>query len=121
MAVRKHILVIAEDSAVRQTKQLILENMGHSVLAVKSVRELEYATSRSVFDLAILGRTVSVPHKQAAAKTFKARLPNVPILEICDISPCVDRPDYVLRSANPEELTSIVSAIFNVEAQSTGK
>jgi DNA-binding response OmpR family regulator len=112
MPFAKHILVYAEDPAVRRTKQLVLESAGFSVIAVGSMREVEYVASRTVFDLVILGRTVAAPLKVLAAQTVKQKLPKAPILEICDFKACVDNPDYVLHNSNPEELMEMVNSIF---------
>jgi DNA-binding NtrC family response regulator len=112
MAFDKHILIYASDPAVRRTKQLVLEQDAYNVIAVGTVREVEYVTARSMFDLMILGRSVSDADKIAAAKAFKSRVPEVPILEICNVSPCVDNPDYILRSSSPEDLTKMVYSIL---------
>jgi DNA-binding NtrC family response regulator len=109
----KHILIYASDAAVRRTKQLVLEQDAYNVIAVGTVREVEYVTARSVFDLLVLGRSVSAGDKVAAAKAFKTRAPEVPILEVCDHSPCVDRPDYILRSSDPEDLSEMVDSILH--------
>jgi DNA-binding NtrC family response regulator len=108
----KHILVLAEDAAVRQTKKLVLEHLGFTVAAVSTVREVEHVTGITTFDLAILGRTVTDPHKCDAAKAIRTRQPNTPLLEICNVSPCVPNADYVLRSPNPEDLAEMVRTIL---------
>jgi DNA-binding NtrC family response regulator len=115
----KQILIYASDAAVRRTKQLVLEQDAYNVIAVGTVREVEYVTARSVFDLMILGRSVTAGDKIAAAKAFKSRAPEVPILEICNMSPCVDQPDYILRSSNPEDLSEMVDSILR--GKSAGK
>jgi DNA-binding NtrC family response regulator len=112
MPFEKHILVYAEDPAVRRTKQMMLEGAGFNVIAVGSMREVEYVASRTIFDLVILGRTVAAPRKILAAQTVKQKLPKAPILEICDYKACVDNPDYVLHNANPEDLMEMVNSIF---------
>jgi DNA-binding NtrC family response regulator len=104
----KHILVLAEDAAVRQTKKLVLEHLGFTVAAVGTVREVDYVAGITTFDLVILGRTVTDPHKREAAKAIRSRQPNTPLLEICNLSPCVPNADYVLRSPNPEDLAEMV-------------
>ena len=108
----KQILVYAEDPNVRRTKQLILEAAGFNVIAVGTTRQVEYVASRTIFDLVILGRTVAAENKKFAAQTVKHKLPKSPILEICDLKQCVDNPDYVLHTANPEELIDMVSSIL---------
>jgi DNA-binding response OmpR family regulator len=114
MPFEKHILVYAEDAAVRRTKELILENAGFNVIAVGTFREVEYVASRSIFDLVILGRTVAAENKRLAAQTVKRKQPNTSILEICDFKQCVDNPDYVLHNSNPEELMEMVKSILHV-------
>ena len=111
-ALAKHILVLAEDAAVRQTKKLVLEHLGFTVAAVSTVREVDHVTGITTFDLAILGRTVTDPHKQEAAKAIRSRQPNTPVLEICNVSPVVPNADYVLRSPNPEDLAEMVRMIL---------
>jgi CheY-like chemotaxis protein len=108
----KHILVLAEDAPVRQTKKLVLEHLGFTVAAVATVRELDHAVKIATFDLAILGRTVSDPHKREAAALLRTKQPNTPILEICNFSPCILNADYVLRSPNPEDLAEMVRVIL---------
>jgi DNA-binding response OmpR family regulator len=108
----KHILVYAENPAVRRTKQLVLESAGYSVIAVGSMREVEYVASRTIFDLVILGRTIEAESKKFAAQVIKQKLPSAPILEICDLKQCVDNPDYVLHTSNPEDLMAMVNSIF---------
>lgn len=108
----KHILVFAEDAAVRHTKKLVLEELGFAVVGTATVREVEHVSGITKFDLAILGRTVSDPHKQEAAKALRTRQPETPILEICNLSPCVQKAEHVLRSPNPEDLAAMVSSIL---------
>lgn len=109
----KHILVLAEDAAVRQTKKLVLEQLGFAVVAVATVREVEHVSGITKFNLAILGRTVSDPHKRDAAKALRTRQPETSILEICNVSPCIQNAEHVLRSPNPEDLASMVKAILS--------
>lgn len=106
----KQILVFAEDPSVRETKQMVLEHVGFSVVSVGTVREVEYVVSRTIFDLAILGRTVAEPHKIQAAAAIRLKQPNLPILEICTVSPSISNPDHVLRSPDPEDLAAMVKA-----------
>lgn len=109
----KHILVLAEDTAVRQTKKLVLEQLGFAVVATATVREVEHVSGITKFDLAILGRTVSDAHKQDAAKAVRTRQPETPILEICNVSPVILNAEWVLRSPNPEDLAAMVKAILS--------
>jgi DNA-binding response OmpR family regulator len=117
----KHILVLAEDAAVRQTKKLVLEHLGFAVAAVSTLREFDHAIKITTFDLVILGRTVSDPHKREAARASRTIQPNTPLLEICNVSPCVLNADYVLRSPNPEDLAEMVKAIVGEKRRSAAE
>jgi len=119
MPFNKQVLVLAEDPMVRHTKQLLLQELGFSVIAVGSLREVEFVASRSLFDLAILGRTVRDPIKKQAAGIIRLKLPKTPILEICDLSHCVDDPDYVLHGHDPEDLAQLVKNIFRLPTTKT--
>jgi DNA-binding response OmpR family regulator len=119
MQFNKHILVYAENPAVRRTKQLVLESAGYSVIAVGTMREVEYVASRTIFDLVVLGRTVHAENKRFAAQVIKQKLPTSPILEICDLKHCVDNPDYVLQTSNPEDLMAMVNSIFGAKDKRT--
>ena len=117
----KHILVFAADSSVRQTKKLILESLGFNVIAVGSLREVEFVTSRSGFDLLILSRMLSTENKRQASVTFRQKMIGAPIMEICDYMPCVDDPDYVLVGSRPEDLADKVREIFPDSRKITSK
>lgn len=108
----KHILVLAEDAAVRQTKKLVLEELGFAVATTATVREVDHVSGITKFDLAILGRTVSDPHKREAAKALRTRQPETPILEICNLAPAILNAEYVLLSPNPEDLAAMVRSIL---------
>jgi DNA-binding NtrC family response regulator len=115
----KHILVLAEDAAVRQTKKLVLEQLGFAVVAVATVREVDHVSGITKFDLAVLGRTVSDPHKREAAKALRTRQPETPILEICNFSPCILHAEFVLRSPSPEDLATMVKSILAEKKSAT--
>jgi DNA-binding NtrC family response regulator len=108
----KHILVFAADSSVRRTKKLLLEALGFNVIAVGSLREIEFVTSRSGFDLLILSRTLSAEHKQQASVIFRQKIIGAPILEICEYKACVDDPTYVLVGSSPEDVAEKMREIF---------
>jgi len=120
MSFHAQILVLAEDPSVRRTKQLVLQELGFDVIAVGTLREVEFVISRSVFDLAILGRSLSAEHKRQAASVIRTKLPNTPLLELCDQQACVDDPDYVLQGHNPEDLAVIVKEIFSGDKPKRG-
>lgn len=110
----KQILCIAEDPAVRQTKQLLLEQIGFSVVAVGTLREVEYVTHRSRFDLVIVGRSFNEALKRSIADTVRRNIPDTPILELCTVSPVISGAEHVLCSPTPEEMADEVRNILRV-------
>lgn len=112
----KQILCIAEDPAVRQTKHMVLEQIGFSVVSVGSLREVEYVSHRSKFDLAIIGRSFAEPVKRSIADSVRRNLPDTPILEMCNVSPVISGADHVLHSHNPEDLAEKVKLILRVQS-----
>jgi hypothetical protein len=113
----KHILVYAENPAVRRTQELMLKDIGFNVIAVGTMREVEYVASRTIFDLMILAWAVSEENKKRAAQTIKLKIPGVKILEICNLKACVDNPDYTLHTSSPEDLVEMIKSIFNIKGK----
>jgi hypothetical protein len=62
---------------------------------------------------------VHAENKRFAAQVIKQKLPTSPILEICDLKHCVDNPDYVLQTSNPEDLMAMVNSIFGAKDKRT--
>lgn len=114
MPTAKHILCVVEDPIVRQTKKMVLEHIGFAVMDVGTLREVEYVTSRSAFDLAIIGRSLSEESKRLMADAIRRNVPGTPILEMCNVSPVITGADHVLRSTNPEDLAEMVKMILHV-------
>jgi DNA-binding NtrC family response regulator len=120
MPLDKHILVYAEDASVRRTQELMLEAAGFIVMSVGTLREVEYVTSRTVFDLVIIGRAITPPNKIKVAQIVQTKIPNALVLEICDVQTCVDNPDYFLVSPTPAELEQKVIEIFRAKGKKAG-
>lgn len=112
MLSNKFVLCIVEDPVVRKTKQMVLEHVGANVTAIGTVRELQFLTARSVFDLVIVGRSVGEEAKRKVADAVRRNMPKTPILEICDVSPVITGADHVLHSHDPEDLAEMVKAIL---------
>jgi hypothetical protein len=60
---------------------------------------------------------VKTPNKREAATLVRQKQPRAKILEVCDISACVDDPDYVLIGSDPEELAEMVLGIFGISRE----
>jgi DNA-binding response OmpR family regulator len=111
MFVDKQILSIAEDESVRRTKHLLLEQIGFSVVSVGTLREVEYVINKSRFDLVILGREVNENLKRSVTSAIRVRLPQTPILELCNVSPVISGADHVLYNPSPADLAEAVKSI----------
>jgi hypothetical protein len=76
------VLCTGIDAALLQTRKLILERAGHTVISVTDERELAAACREHVFDLAVIGEAVSPRMKRAVASSIRARCPSARILEL---------------------------------------
>ena len=76
------VLCTGIDAALLQTRKLILERAGHTVISVTDERELAAACQKHVFDLAVIGEAVSPRMKRAVASSIRAQCPSARILEL---------------------------------------
>ena len=76
------ILSISYDRALLETRKLLLEARGHSVVSASSFREAVNHCKKSGFDLFILGHSMPTSEKRALIQTFRAacRAPIVSLL-----------------------------------------
>jgi DNA-binding NtrC family response regulator len=113
----KHILSIVEDPSVRRTKHMVLEHIGLNVVSVGSLREVEYVSARSYFDLVLIGRSFSETRKLAIAQVVRLHLPKTPILEMFNHAPVIPGAEHVLNSHDPEDLAETVKEILQIREQ----
>ena len=76
------VLCTGIDAALLQTRKLILERGGHTVISVTDERELAAACQEHVFDFAVIGEAVSPRMKRAVASSIRAHCPLARILEL---------------------------------------
>jgi hypothetical protein len=76
------VLCTGTDAALLQTRKLILERAGHTVISVMDEREMAAACREYVFDLAVIGEAVSPRMKRAVASSIRAQCRSVRILEL---------------------------------------
>ncbi|HUR36443.1 MAG TPA: hypothetical protein VM009_01415 [Terriglobales bacterium] len=109
----KQILSVAGTEALRKTRELVLKQSGYLVVSAQTTRELNHVCRRTVFDLAIVGHAFEEEHKVKMAEVIRQLCPNLPILEICRISPVIaPAPEYILRNPDPDDLVKEVNRIL---------
>lgn len=76
------VLCTGVDNALLQTRRLILENAGHTVVAVMDESALVKACEKHSFDVAVIGQAVSPNMKRRVSILIKEHCPEVKILEL---------------------------------------
>lgn len=76
------VLCTGTDAALLQTRKLILERAGHTVISVMDEREMVVAFQEHVFDLAVIGEAVSPRMKRTVASSIRALCRSARILEL---------------------------------------
>jgi DNA-binding NtrC family response regulator len=113
----KQILSVAGTEALRKTRELLLTQAGFLVVSAMTSREINHVCRRTVFDLAVVGHAFEDDQKLKAAETIRQVSPQLPILEICRISPLIPGAEYVLHNPEPEELVKEVNRILRPGAE----
>lgn len=108
----KQILNVAGTEALRKTRELMLTQAGFLVISASNTRELSHVCRRTVFDLAVVGHAFEEDQKLKIGETIRQLSPNLPILEICRISPVIPGVEHVLRTPDPAELVREVNRIL---------
>jgi hypothetical protein len=73
---------IGTDAVLAQTRKLILEMEGHSVISVTDEKSLASSCELYAFDVAVLGQALSANIKRRAADLIRQHCPNVKLLEL---------------------------------------
>lgn len=76
------ILCTGTDPVLLETRKLILEQAGHTVLATMGQRELVAACEKHSFDVAVIGQGISGPMKKIIASLIREHCPSAKILEL---------------------------------------
>src|SRR5438067_4755635 len=80
---RKKILSISENDALRVTRHMLLENRGFDVVSTANLRETRNALKSGDFDLVILGISLDGELKREMAILTRKLCANAQILELC--------------------------------------
>jgi len=110
------VLCTGVDPVLMKTRQLILENAGHTVVPASDEREIRAVCSKQKFDVAVLGQSIVPRVKVRALDLVKEHCPEAKILELY--------PPYgtrTLKNADawlemptdgPEELVNAVNSLM---------
>jgi CheY-like chemotaxis protein len=115
------VLCTGVNKAVVETRKLILEAAGHTVVAVMDEISLIVACKKHAFDIAVVGHTISRNMKHRVAMLIKQHCPDVKVLELYPpySGKVLDYADswLVVPADIPEELTDRVNELANREAK----
>ena len=76
------VLCAGSDRTLMQTRAMILESGGHTVITAAGERELVDACSKTTFDVAVIGQAVSPLEKQRALGLIRQYCPKAKVLEL---------------------------------------
>lgn len=115
----KKVLSIAADSALRISRQLILEQAGFEVASASGLEEALVLCEQARFALFILGQTSSEDEQNKLAKLLSKKFPGVPFLELHSHGTAyLPKADYSLETMDgPEALVLTVQRIFEKAGQ----
>ncbi len=106
------VLSVAANEVLGKTRQLLLEQEGHSVFSALTLEEVEGLGPAEKFDLALVGHGFRGPEKRRIARTVNTVYPGIPILEMCFHSPEIPGADFVLTDS-PAELIKAIRQVLN--------
>jgi len=76
------VLCTGVDQALLQTRKLVLENAGHTVIDARDERDVLAACNERRFDVAVIGQAVSPRVKQHIAAVVRQHCPSARLLEM---------------------------------------
>jgi len=109
------VLCTGSDPVLMETRRLILEKAGHTVVAVSDERALAAACEQNKFDVAVIGQNVSPNLKRRVLMLVRKYCPSVKVLELHHnyASKALDNADAWLEvpSDTPGELADHVAQL----------
>jgi len=105
------LLSVSSTEVLKTTRQLLLEQQGHSVFSALNLEEVQKLGQIVKVDLALIGHGFRGPDKRKIAQTVNQYFPGLPILEMCFHSPEIPGADFLL-SDSPAELVKAIEHIL---------
>ena len=107
------ILSVATNETLQTTRQLLLEQEGHSVICALSMTEVEQVCKKRQerVELALISHGFDGDERREIAIVINRYFPGIPILEMCFHSPEIPGADFVF-SDSPQELMKALRQIL---------
>ena len=108
------VLCTGVDPVLMKTRQLILENAGHTVIPASDEREINAACSKNKFDVALVGQSLSSKTKVRVSAIVREHSPQTRILELTREYAGKALPDadaWLAMPSEPEELVNAVNSL----------
>ena len=117
------VLCTGVDKAVLETRKLILQAAGHTVVTAVDERSLLEACKNQPFEIAVIGQAISRKMKHHLAMLIKQHCPDIKILELYPpyTGKTLDYADsWLMVPADlPGELTDRVEELANKKAKTS--
>jgi len=104
------ILSISNNPAVSETRRLVLEQRGFTVIVATNFAEVQQKCQGDIACI-IVGTDVEPKVKRAIGHILAESCPQTPLLEICRISPEIEGASTVLSDA-PEDLVAAIDDLL---------
>ena len=111
------VLCTGVDKALLQSRQLILERAGHTVLSATDEKALITICQKHSFDVAVIGQSVSPNMKQHIASLIKQHCPEAKILELYPLYAGKALPDADSWLSVPVDVPKDLADLVNELAQ----
>ncbi|MGC2695294.1 MAG: hypothetical protein WA738_05830 [Candidatus Angelobacter sp.] len=109
------VLCTGVNPVLMETRKLILQRAGHTVITAINERELDAACTTHGFDVAVIGQTVSSKMKKAIALLIRKQCPSAKIVELYPLyqSKVLEDADAWLEVPIdiPDELAQVVNEL----------
>lgn len=108
------VLSTGVDPVLMKTRQLLLENAGHTVVPASGEREIKAVCGMQKFDVAVIGQSISSKAKTRVLDLVREQCPEVRILELTlpYASKALEDADAWLEMpSDPQELAEVVNSL----------
>ncbi len=107
-----NILSVASNETLQTTRQLLLQQEGHSVASAITMAEVEHICKKEKeMDLALIGHGFRGSERRKIATVINRFFPGIPILEMCLHSPEIPGVDFIF-SDSPQDLVKALRQIL---------
>jgi CheY-like chemotaxis protein len=119
------VLCTGVDPVVMKTRQLILENAGHTVVPASDEDAVKAVCAQNKFDVAVIGQNISAKMKTRVLEIVRENCPAAKVLEVYpSYAPkALENADAWLEmpSTSPEDLVDLVNSLALVKKNRAAK